>query len=102
MLITTKLLQKADRIVRRPFYKGHAVKGFHPAVVHFILEIPFNDSLIPFVEILFDVPLEDISACIPFLKPMLHFGNTLILRPPALDVKDISRKYVLYAQVFLV
>lgn len=54
-----------------------------------------------FVEILFDVPLEDGSACIPFLKPMLHFGNAMILRPPAFDVNGISRKYVLYSQVFL-
>ena len=101
MLITAKLLQEANHILRRPFYKGHAVKGFHPAVVHFILEIPLNDSLISFVEILFDVPLADGSACIPFLKPMLHFGSAMILRPPAFDVTDISRKYVLYAQVFL-
>jgi hypothetical protein len=101
MLITAKLLQKANHILRRPLHKGHPIKGFHPAVIHRILKIPFNDSLILFVEILFDVPLEDSSACIPFLKPVLYFGSTLILRPPAFDVKSISRKYILYAEVFL-
>ena len=101
MFITAKLLQKADFIIRSPLHKGHAIKGVYSAIVHRILKIPFSNSLILLMEILSDVPLEDGSACILLFKPVLYLGNALILRPPAFDVEDISRKNVLYAKIFL-
>ena len=69
--------------------------------MHFILEVPFYNSLISFMEKLFNVPNKDFSSCIPLIKPVLNSFAILIFWTPAFRINHIFCKNIIYSQILL-
>ena len=55
-----------------PYNQGYSVKLFFFPRVHGVGKIPFNTSLVFLMEKLLYIPRFNLTASIPFLKPMLY------------------------------
>ena len=92
VFVAAKLLQKADFAVCRPLDQRYSIKGLCPPAIHSIFKIPFHNRLLPLVEKLPDLPLQNGPACVPLVEPEPDFFDPVVFGPPAFDVNRVLVK----------